>query len=233
MKTILASLLLTIATLTTGRAQTCPGMTLKPGLNVEMSTFNAKDKPTGKISYQVKDVRKEGSSTVMDITAQFEDEKGKKQPPYVIQYTCTGNELVADLSGMMQAMQNTAMKDAEMKMKANRLVYPGDLSVGQKLPDGQMDVEFITNGSTLMQMDMTMGNRQVESKAPLTTPAGTFDAYKVTSDMNFVTRMMGIPIRNSMRIVSYRANNQLFDIKSENYNKNGKLMGYSLLTKAN
>ena len=56
--------------------------------------------------YQVKDVHKEGGSTVMDITAQVEDEKGNQRPPYSIHYTCTGDELVADMSGMMQAMQS-------------------------------------------------------------------------------------------------------------------------------
>jgi hypothetical protein len=92
---------------------------------------------------------------------------------------------------------------------------------------------MISKGSTLMTMNMTMSNRQVESKAALTTPAGTFDAYKVTSDMSFENRMMGIPIRGTMRTVSYRAVNQLFDVKSETYNKNGKLVGYTLLSKAN
>ncbi|MBD2751343.1 TapB family protein [Spirosoma validum] len=231
---VLVFLLLIITTITSkGWAQDCLGMTLKAGTSYEMSTFNAKDKPTGKISYQVKDVHKEGSSTVMDITAQFEDEKGKQRTPYVIHYTCTGNELIADLSGMMQSMQATAMKDAEMKLKSNKLVYPGKLSVGQKLSDGQMEAEMVSNGNTMMNMNMVMSNRQVESKAPITTPAGTFDTYKIKSDMSFESRVMGIPIRNSMQVVSYRVDSQIFDIKSETYNKNGKLMGYTLLTKAN
>lgn len=205
-------------------------MTFKSGMGFEMSVFNAKDKPTGKITYQVKDVHKEGSSTVMDITAQFEDEKGKQRPPYQIHYTCTGNELVADMSGMMQGMQS-GLKDAEMKMKTNKLVYPGKLSVGQKLSDGQMEAEMTSNGAAIMNMSMTMANRQVETKAPVTTPAGTFDTYRITSDVSYESKVMGIPIRNAMRVINYRVDNQIFDIKSENYNKNGKLMGYMLLTK--
>lgn len=233
MKTFVILLWVSVVTLTAGRAQDCLGVTFKSGMNYELSTFNAKDKPTGKIVYQVKDVRRQGNSTVMDITAQFQDEKGKQQTPYTIHYTCTGDELVADMSGMMQSMQNSAMKDTEMRLKTNKLVYPGKLSVGQKLADGQMEAEMLNNGSTMMTMNMTMSNRQVEGKDAITTPAGTFDTYKVTSNMNFENRMMGIPIRGTMRMVSYRAANQLFDVKSETYNKNGKLMGYSLLSKAN
>lgn len=228
---LLVALLINLLSTVYCAAQDCLGMTFKSGMNYELSTFNARDKPTGKIVYSVKDVRQEGGATVMDITAQFEDEKGKQQPSYTIHYTCTGDELVADMSGMVQSMQS-GMKDAEMRLKSNKLVYPGKLSVGQKLADGQMEAEMLSKGTTMMTMNMTMSNRQVESKAPITTPAGTFDAYKVTSDMSFENRMMGIPIRGSMRTVSYRAANQLFDVRSETYNKSGKLMGYTLLSKA-
>lgn len=207
-------------------------MTFKTGMHFEMSTFNAKDKPTGKIIYDVKDVHKEGGSTIMDMTAQFEDEKGKQRPSYNVRYTCNGDELVADLSGMMQSMQSS-MKDMELKMKMNKLVYPSKLTVGQKLSDGQIEAELGNNGNTMMNMTMIMANRQVEGKESVTTPAGTFDTYKITSDMNMENRVMGMPIRTNMHVVSYRASNQILDVKSETYNKSGKLMGYSLLTKAN
>ena len=233
MKTLIFSLLLAAGIVLNSQAQDCLGMSFKAGMAFELSHFNAKDKPVGKVIYQVKDVHKEGSSTVMDISAQFEDEKGKQRPPYLIHYTCTGNELVADMSGMMQSMQNGGMKDMEMKLKTNKLVYPGKLSVGQKLSDGQMEVDMNNKGNTMMTMNMTMTNRQVDTKESITTPAGTFDAYKISSDVSFENRVMGMPIRNTMRVVNYRTDNQLFDIKSESYNKSGKLMGYSLLTKAN
>ena len=232
MKSLVFLLLISLMPSANIQAQDCMGMNFKKGMQFEMSTFNAKDKPTGKVSYDVKDVRKEGSSTIMDMSAQFEDEKGKQRPPYVVTYTCTGNELIADLSGMMQSMPSN-MKDMELKMKMNKLVYPSTLSVGQKLSDGQIEAEMITNGTTMSTMTLLMANRQVEGKESITTPAGTFDTYKITSDMNMENRVMGIPIRNTMRVVSYRANNQILDVKSENYNKSGKLMGYTLLTKAN
>jgi hypothetical protein len=232
MKSLIFSLILVGSIVHYSKGQDCLGMTFKTGMGFELSHFNAKDKSTGKVTYQVKDVHKEGSSTVMDIVAQFEDEKGKQRPPYTIHYTCTGNELIADMSGMMQSMQSN-MKDMEMKLKSNKLVYPGKLTIGQKLSDGQMEAEMMSSGSTMMNMNMTMMNRQVESKESITTPAGVFDTYKISSDVSFENRVMGMPIRNTMKVISYRTDNQLFDIKSETYNKSGKLLGYSLLTKAN
>lgn len=232
MKTLSLSLLLLLSVLINVQAQECLGVPFKSGMSFELSHFNAKEKLTGKVNYQIKDVRQEGGATIVDVTALFEDEKGKQRPPYTIRYTCSGNELVADMSGMLQSMQAN-MKDMEMRLKSNKLIYPTKLTVGQKLSDGQMEAEMVNNGTTMMNMAMTMTNRQVDGKESITTPAGTFDTYKISSDVSFENRVMGMPIRSSMRVVSYRTDNKIFDIKSETYNKNGKLMGTSLLTKAN
>ncbi len=215
------------------RAQSCMGFTFKTGTSYELATFSGKDKPTGRINYHVDNVKTQGGSTTMDITATFSEESGKQRPPYTIHYTCTGNELIADMSGMMQGMPGLGSKDMEMKLKANRLAYPGKLSVGSKLSDGQMEADMLSGGNSMMTMNMTMTNRQVNSQESITTPAGTFNAYKITADISLDNRAMGIPIRSSLKSVSYRTNELLFDVKSETYNKNGKLMGYTMLSKIN
>lgn len=213
-----------------GRAQDCAGMKIKSGTGYELQSYNARDKPNGRIVYRFKDVRKEGGATVVDVEMQSIDEKGKAASPTVLKYTCTGNELIIDMSGMAQ-MTNGTMRDGEMRMKINELPYPAKLSAGQKLKDGQMSADFYSNGSKMMEMNLTMANRQVEGPENLTTPAGTFTAYKVSGDMNVDNRTMGIPIRVNFRTVSYRTNDLLFDVKTETYNKSGKLMGYTILSK--
>jgi hypothetical protein len=231
MKSLVLSLFLVVATTLLSQAQDCLGVSLKQGSGFEMLNYNAKDKQIGKVMYQVTSVSKEGGATVVNIQAQTEDDKGKQQPPYTIKYTCTGSELIADMSGLFQSMQQSNLKNSEMKLKVNQLVYPGKLNPGQKLADGTMEAEMTTNGSMTMTMVMNVTNRLVDGKESITTPAGTFDAYKVTSDMNTESRIMGMPIRATMKTVSYRASNQIFDVKTETYNKNGKLMGYSVLSK--
>ena len=214
-------------------AQDCLGMTFKPGMGYEMQSFSAKDKPNGRMTYVVKNVRKEGGNTLIDIEFQSFDDKDKiRQAPAQISYACTGNELVADLSGLaMGAGQNQAFKDSEMKMKVNKLQYPRTLTAGQKLPDGQFEADFYSNGSMMMQMNMQMTNRLVGPKESLTTPAGTFEVNKVSVDIDMKNRIMGIGIPVSLKSVSYRAGNTIFDVRTETYNKNGKLMGYTVLSK--
>jgi hypothetical protein len=212
-------------------AQDCLGMALKPGMGYEMQSFSAKDKPNGRMTYLVRNVRKEGAATVVDIEFQSFDEQNKaRQAPSKIQYTCTGDELVADLSGMAMGA-GQAPKDTEMRMKANKLAYPRTLTDGQKLPDGQMEADFYKNGSVMVEMSMVIANRLVGPKESLTTPAGTFEVNKVSADMDMKSRVMGIGIPMSMKSVSYRAGNTIFDVRTETYNKSGKLMGYTVLTK--
>lgn len=212
-------------------AQQCLGLTIKPGTSYELTTYNAKDKPTGRMLYTFRDVRQEGASTLIDVAFQSFDEKGKAQTENTLRYTCTGNELIADLSGFMQNGQSPLGKDGEMRMKANQLSYPRVMSAGQKLKDGELEAELYSSGSKMMDMSMLMTNRQIDGQEKITTPAGTFDAYKISADLNMTTRTMGIPIKAALKTVSYRTSDLLMDVRSETYNKNGKLMAYTVLSK--
>jgi DNA/RNA-binding domain of Phe-tRNA-synthetase-like protein len=77
--------------------------------------------------------------------------------------------------------------------------------------------------------NMIISNRNVNSLEKLTVPAGTYDAYKISSDMN-MEMAMGIPVKVAMQSVSYRAPGILWDLKTETYRK-GKLMSYSELSR--
>lgn len=218
---------------TVARAQDCLGLKFKAGASYELSSYNAKDKPSGRMTYQVKNVRKEGGNTVVDVAFQSFDDKDRALQSSTLKYTCSGNELLADLSGFMAGQQNPAFKDAEMRMKANRLIYPAQYKAGQTLPDGQLEAEFIKDGNQMAVTTMAMKNRQVAARESLTVPAGTFEVYKITSDVEMANRVMGINIPVTLRSVSYRTPDQLLDIRTETYNKNGKLMGYTVLSKIN
>ncbi len=211
-------------------AQTCMGMTLKAGMGCEMLTYNAKDKLTGKMTYNVTDVRREGGNTVVTVAFESADEKGKSTQKSTLTYTCSGNELIADLSGFMQNGQNQSFKDGELRMKTNRLTYSA-LSAGQTLPDGKLEADMYNNGSLMVEMSIDMTNRSVGNQESLTVPAGTFEVFKVSSDMTIKSKVMGMSIPANLKVVTYRANNTLFDIRSETYSKNGKLYAYTVLNK--
>ncbi len=222
-----------LLTFVKGHAQTCMGLTFKPGMIYELLSYTAKDKPNGKMTYTVKEARREGANTVIEMVFQMTDEKGKSQiNPSVVNYTCTGTELIADLSGMMTANQQ-AFKNGEMRIKTNQLDYPAKLSSNEKMPDGLMESELYTDGQKMMDMTVTMTNRQVGPQESITVPAGTYNTWKITGDTEMKTRVMGMGMPAfRMQTVSYRTNDALFDIRTETY-RNGKLMSYTVLSKVN
>ncbi len=230
MKKLMAAALLGIISYGVAPAQDCMGLKMQPGATYEMTMYDGKNQQTGVMVYTIKNVRKEGSSTIVDIETQTNFAKGKTLPPSLVHYTCTGNEVVVDMSGFGGG-QNPAMKDLEVKMVNNDVTYPRTLKTGSTLKDGTLQTEAYNNGTKITEMRMSMTNRQVGDKENITTPAGTFEAYKISSDLNMESKTMGIPIRRVMRSVSYRNNDILFDIKNESYDKNGKLIGYMVLSK--
>lgn len=229
MKNSLVVIISVLVSYGVSQAQDCMGLKITPGAGYEMTMYDNKDKVTGTMTYTFKNVRKEGSSTVVDVETQTTTTKGKATPPNLIHYTCTGNEVVIDMSGFGGG--NPAAKDMEVKLVNNDITYPRMLTAGSKLKDGTLQTEAYNKGSKMMDMTMALTNRQVGSKENLTTPAGTFETYKVSGDLNIESKMMGIPIRRVMRTVSYRNADMLFDIKNESYDKGGKLLSYTVLSK--
>jgi len=77
---------------------------------------------------------------------------------------------------------------------------------------------------TMMNMTISITNRKVEAVENVTTPAGTFECYKISYDI--ATKMM---INVKMKGTEWYAKNVGL-VKSESYNNDGKLMGSNLLT---
>jgi hypothetical protein len=82
-------------------------------------------------------------------------------------------------------------------------------------------------GGMKMNMTVDITNRKVNAKESITTPAGTFNCYAISS--NSETKM---GLKMMFEIKEWVAEG-MGVIKSETYNKNGKLMGYTELTSIN
>lgn len=108
---------------------------------------------------------------------------------YTVKYTIEA--LDASRNAMIQPMQmETAIRDGVVEMTPNVMgmeisgkvpSYPADMSVGQ-----QFEYNFSIK---MMGMDAsTKGSEKVVARENLTTPAGTFDCFKIEADVT-VTAM--------------------------------------------
>jgi hypothetical protein len=76
----------------------------------------------------------------------------------------------------------------------------------------------------IMNMTINVSNRKVEAVENLTTPAGTFECYKISFDV--ATKMM---INVKSKGVEWFAKG-IGMVKNETYDSNGKLLGSNVLT---
>ena len=228
MKRFLFILTFTIVCAVSSYAQECMGYTFKAGNGFEMNSLDGKGKLIGKMTYKIVSVAKEGATTLITIEFESTNTKGKSELKNTYKMRCDGNALTLDASSLINPEQLKSFENFQMKFTSTDIVYPAKLSVGDKLKDASLKGEGMS-GPMAVVFNMLILNRKVESQEKVTTPAGTYDAYKITSDMNMETKM-GFGIKMEFQTISYRTPGVIWDIKSETYRK-GKLMGTMELTR--
>ena len=204
---------------------------LTVGASFEMTSYNPKEEPNGTVTYQIKDIRLDG--TEADMTSEVKDKKGKIQSTAAYMVQCKGTEMMIDMKSTLPAATLDGYKDMDIKAKGDGfVVLPGTLAVGTKLPDAVMSWDISAKGQTAVMttLSMSITNRMVESKDTVTVPAGTFECYKITSNSRMETAIGGMKIPIEMKTVEYYCPGTGL-IRTETYSKNDKLQGSSALSK--
>jgi hypothetical protein len=104
------------------------------------------------------------------------------------------------------------------------MMYPSGLSAGQTLDDASITISAGTGGVTIMNLTVKIINRKVVGPETVTVPAGTFDCFKITYDME--TKMMFKINTSVAEYINMGAGN----VKTETFDKKGKLIGSTVLT---
>ena len=195
---------------------------LKEGLKYELQIFDKKDKLDGVVKYHVTNA----SNSKATLNTVFIDKKGEEVFASEYDVLCKDNGITIDFKSLMNGDFMKQYKDMEIEMTGTNLDLPNDLSFGQSLPDANMNAT-INMAPMKMKMNIKMINRKVEGKEKVTTPAGTFECYIITYTTEF---KMGLK-RTGMSKQWIAEGIGL--VKSEEYNKKGKRISYSILSSIN
>lgn len=229
MKSIILSLLC-IFTFGGLSAQECTNFYyLINNAEVQMTVYNPKGKENGKQTWKVSEVKKEGNGYRSTINSTFTDEKGKEGAKSTGVYKCEGGVLKADIRMALPPEQMQANKDMEVKADEVYIEYPANMSVGQSLPDAEFKMETSNQGGVGSTITFKETSRKVEGKEPISSPAGNWEAYKITYDGLFKIAFGGIGIPMNMKVTEWYVPGFGL-VKTETYSKNGKLMGSTLIT---
>ncbi len=202
---------------------------LSNGSEWEMESYNAKGKLTGKQSQKVTVFSAGANSFSATVHSVVFDQKNKELMHGDLKFDCKDGTMVVDMRNFINEEQMKAFQSYEMQIESDNLEIPNNLSVGQTLKDGTITITT-ANSPIPMTMSVKITDRKVVGKESITTPAGTFDCYKIASKSTVNTKM-GLGMTFNYTTIEWLAP-KVAVVKSESY-RNDKLQGYTLLTKRN
>jgi len=194
---------------------------------VQMTMYDKKGKESGIQTWNITDVKNTGSSFSSTVSTVFTDEKGKEITKSNGTYICDGGMLKADIKMSMPQGQAQG-PTAAAQMDAAYIEYPSGMAAGQALKDASFEMDTETNGMK-SHVTFKQTNRKVATSEKITTPAGSWDAHKITYDGYFRIKMMGIGVPMNLKVTEWFVPG-FGIVKSETFDKKGNLMGSSMLT---
>jgi hypothetical protein len=227
---ILLSITLTLGLSSNVLAQCNSFFPMKENVRYEYEMYDRKEKLTTRMSHTFKDITGSGDNLKATLAQEiFDAKKGDKIATSELDWKCENGTLHFDMRSMSLMMDNTQemnMGDTGMNVDVtgDQLDLPSDLSVGQTLKDVSYTMKMTMGTMTLMNRTFHIKDRKVESQESLTTPAGTFDCYKVTFT---TTNEKG---GNAIKSALWYAKDAGL-VKSENYKDDGKMSSRQVLVK--
>lgn len=197
----------------------------KQGTRREMTIYNAKGNVTGTIRQKVESVTNTAKGMKIATTQEMYDKKGKQIFSGTANMWCEGDRFYVDAQSLLNEQTLKMFKDVKSKVTGVDIAYPSRMSAGQSLPDAEVTITAEAADFPLPPITLRTIDRKVQSIESITTPAGTFQCYKIS--YSIVMKSM-ITVR--MSAVEWMSR-EVGCVKSESYDKKGKRIGSTLLTK--
>ena len=175
---------------------------LQNNKTVEMTITNGKGKESGKMTYVVSNSKKSGSSITAMINSEFVDAKGKSITKATNNVKCENGVMQMDMKTFIPPAQTEQMKSGEAKATDVYLEYPANMNVGDQLKDGQFNMDYESSGLK-SSIEISITERKVEGKESVTTPAGTWECYKISAKNKIVSKTAGIGFPIKMDVTEW------------------------------
>ncbi|NCA79368.1 MAG: DUF3108 domain-containing protein [Sphingobacteriia bacterium] len=198
------------------------------GTSLEYTFYNRKDKESSKQLQKVVKSRQEDGATVLTIQASQKDKRAEKAVETTFEVKCDEGKFYMNMSDFASAFnyqQYQNQPNMSVDIQSEGLYYPSNLSVGQTLPEGKVQIDIAANGINMFGTTVSVINRKVEGKETIETPAGKFECLKISADV--ITKSA---VNSENKTIQWLAEGVGL-VKSENRSKDGKLISYQLLTK--
>ena len=195
------------------KAQDCAGYYYMQGnKTIEMTMYKSNGKEHGKRITKISNVSTSGNTMTSTANVEVLDKDGKTISTGSNKMECTGGVFKCDIKVNIPEAQQKQIDKGNGSAKAENVYveYPADMKVGDVLKDANMHMDMTTNvgsgGQGMDQtVDMNITNRKVAGKESVTSPAGTWDCFKITSNSKMQIKTMGIGFPMSFDVTEWFA----------------------------
>ncbi|MEZ4780148.1 MAG: hypothetical protein R2816_00665 [Flavobacteriaceae bacterium] len=195
----------------------------KKGTAFQMKVYDKKDNLSTTIDYSILDSKTTGSNQTATIEALTRDDKDKLITTVNYDISCDGDKLSIDFNSLINPQIYEQYKDMEIEVSGTNIELPNKLSIGQNLPDADVLMNIKVTPIN-MKLSVVISNRKVEAKETITTPAGTFECFVISYEMDL---KMGF--KQNMMAKDWISEG-IGLVQSQSFNKNGKQMSRTILT---
>ena len=167
---------------------------LQNNKTVEMTIYSKKGDASGKNVYTISDVQSSGGTTTATVNSEMFDKKGKSIATATNNVKCNGGVMMMDMKMMIPQQQMEQFKSGEAKAEGMYMEYPANMKEGDQLKDASIKMTG-QNGPMNYTLTMDVTERKVQGKESVTTTAGTWDCFKITSKTHMNIKMaLNIPM---------------------------------------
>ena len=172
---------------------------------IEMTISNNKGKESGKMIYKISDSKKSGSTVSSIVKSEFIDNKGKTGMQATNKVQCVNGVMQMDMKFLIPAGQQQQTQAATATATDVYLEYPATMNIGDQLKDGHLAMDSESQGGIKSSVEIDITERKVIGKESVTTAAGTWECYKITSKNRITSRIAGIGIPIKMDVTEWFA----------------------------
>lgn len=193
------------------------------GESFVLETYNRKDKLEARAEYEVL----EATSSSMTYLAKMYDKKEDLLYEMEFDIRCEEGRIMVDMQEFVppnSLEQMKSMDGVEVEIDGDYLEFPAELSAGMELEDASITVSVSMSAlGNMMSTTVDITDRKVEGMEMVETPMGNLECFKVTQTTNIKAGFLKSESSESNYIHPEKG-----FVKSETFNKKGKLDSYTI-----
>ncbi len=209
-------------------AQDCNAVPfMKEGAILEYTDYNRKGKKEGTSTHETISISGEHNNLSASIKATVTGKKDEETFSTEYKANCKDGLFSLDMLRFfnLDKLSEHHKNNLSLKIDGDVLEFPVGMKPGDDLDDGNISIKVNSDSFTLVTMTFKVFDREIVGEEQISTSAGTFMCQKVKFD--FESKFGIINVKGTGVEWYYK---DVVVVRSESYNKKGKLLEYHELT---